>query len=136
MPHQHPFRQRVRVLAGTGTYTDVRFGPVEPGRFYHIGRFAAEDETSQPTGDIRIFVDGHGYSHLLLEQDAPAVATLYWENEPTFLLEGESLVARFTGPTANDVLQLYLEGWWVELDNPGHLGRRPITEEMAEEVMG
>ena len=135
MGPRHYFRDRRTKLAGTGSYTDVVFGPVQPGRRYHIGRFAVEAETTAPTGDIRVFADGHGYPHYLLEQDLPAVDTLYWENEPTFLTEGESLTARFTGAAANDVLQLYVEGWWVELDNPGHLGRRPITEEMAEEAL-
>jgi len=111
---RHYFRQRVTKLAGSGAYTDVVFGPVLHDRFYQITRFAVEDETTAPSTDIRVFVDGHGFNHYLLEQDSPAAATLYWESDPTFLTQGESLVARFTGPTLNDVLQLYVEGWWVE----------------------
>ena len=93
-------------------FDDVSFGPVEPERVYHVSRFAVEDEDSTPTGDIRVSVDGHGYRHFLTEQDIPAAATLYWENEPTHLSEGESLTVRFTGATNNDSLQLYLEGFW------------------------
>lgn len=117
MPHANFFRQRVTKAAGSGAYTDVAFGPAQPGRRYTITRLAVEDETSAPSTDIRVFVDGHGYPHYILEQNSPAAATLYWENEPTLLFEGESLVARFTGATLNDVLQLYVEGWWEELES-------------------
>ena len=114
MPGQHPFRQRVQKAAAGGTFDEVRFGPILENRLYVIWRVAVEDETSAPTGDIRAYVDGHGYTHWELEQESPAAATLYWENDRFYLAQGESLVARFTGATAGDVLSLYVEGWWME----------------------
>lgn len=118
----HPFRERVTALAGSGAFTDVEFGPLLEKRLYVIRRHAVEDETNAPSTDIRTFVKGHGYNHYELEQNSPGAATLYWENEPIILTQGESLVARFTGATANDVLQLYVEGWWFEPDTwPGPL---------------
>ena len=115
MPHRNHFRERRTKLAGTGAYTDVEFGPILEDRLYIIRRFAVEDETSAPATDIRVFVSGHGYNHLLNEQNSPAAATLYWDVDKTYLRQGESLVARFTGPTASDVLQLYVEGVWMEI---------------------
>lgn len=109
------FRGRRSLVAVTATYNEVVYGPILENRRYHITRFGVEDETSAPTGDIRVCVKGHGYNHWLSEQDSPAAATLYWDTDGTFLTMGESLVARFTGAQASDVLQLYLEGWWEEL---------------------
>ena len=68
----------------------------------------------EPSGDLSVYVKGHGYAHWLMSQESPAAGQLYWERWPTFLFRGESLVARFIGATAGDVLNLYLEGWyWV-----------------------
>ena len=116
MPHRSWFRQRVSKASGGGTYDDVTFGPVDPGQRYAIERLAVEDETTAPTGDIRVYVDGHGYLHWELEQDSPAAATLYWlkGERPLRLHEGESLVARFTGATSGDKLHMYLEGYLEE----------------------
>lgn len=114
MPHRNYFRAQRQAVAVGGTYDEVKFGPILEDRHYHITRFAAEDETSAPSGDIRVYVDGHGDQNWLTEQDSPAAATLYWDTDETFLTQGESLVARFTGATAGDRLALYVEGWWVE----------------------
>ena len=100
MPHRHWFRQRIVAAAGSTGTDDLTFGPVQHDRHYHLTRFAVEDETSAPSTDIRVFVTGHGYNHLLLEQNSPAAATLYWDDQGTFLSQGESLVSRFVGATA------------------------------------
>jgi len=110
----HPFRTRRTKKAVGGTYDEVEFGPILEDRLYHITRYAVEDETSEPTGDIRCYVKGHGHNHWLVEEDSPTATTLYWDPFPTSLVMGESLVARITGATANDVLNLYVEGWWQE----------------------
>lgn len=97
---------------GPGDNDEVKFGPIEHDRLYVITRFAVEDETSAPSGDIRCYVEGHGYEHWLNEENSPAAGVLYWDTDGTFLVMGEFLVARFTGATANDVLELYVEGYW------------------------
>lgn len=119
MSHRNWFRTRRSKESAGGSYDDVSFGPVEPGRHYTIQRYAVEDENSALTGDIRVFVAGHGYNHYLVEKDTPAAAELVWENEPTHLFEGETLTARFTGATSGDDLHLYLEGWWEEVGEGG-----------------
>ena len=134
-PHRNYFRLRRTLSAVGGTFDDVEFGPILEGRFYHITRLAVEDETSAPSTDIRCYVGGHGYQHWLNEQNSPAAGVLYWDTDGTFLTMLESLVARFTGATASDVLKLYVEGWWVQLDNPRHVGavrEPPSDDEEAE----
>ena len=108
------FRDRRSLVAVGGVYDEVEYRPLVDGAIYHIMRFAVEDEDNTLTGDLRVYVKGHGYEHWLMSQETAAAGQLYWERWPTFLFRGESLVARFTGATANDVLNLYLEGWyWV-----------------------
>jgi len=121
MPHRHHFRERRRAAAAGGTYDEVEFGPILEDRLYALRRVAAEDETTTLTGALRLYVKGHGYEHWLAEQKSPQLGTLYWLPKVTYLRMGESLVARFTGATASDVLQLYLEGVWWEITDWGQM---------------
>lgn len=108
------FRARRVLVATGGTFDELEFAPTPDAEIYHIMRFAVEDETSSPSGDIRVYVKGHGYEHWIMDQESPSAGVLYWERWPTFLFSGESLVARFNGATASDRLVMYLEGWyWV-----------------------
>ena len=106
------FRWRGVKVAAAGT-NEIAFPRVEPKRQYHIARVAVENETTAST-DVRILVRGHGWDHYEMEQDSPAAATLYWDSDPIELSEGEDLVAKWTGATANDRLVFYVSGWWVE----------------------
>lgn len=119
MGSRHYFRVRRTLVAVGGTYDDVEFGPILEDRLYHIARFGVEDETTAPSTDVRCYVKGHGYEHWLNEENSPAAGVLYWDVDGTFLVMGESLVARFTGADPADVLELYVEGWWEELGGPG-----------------
>ena len=132
MGERHPFRDEQTKIALGGIYDEVEFGPIRRECYYHISRFAAEDETSAPSTDIRCYVKGHGYEHWLNEENSPAAGVLYWDPDGTFLTMGESLVARFTGATAADRLRLFVEGWWEELGGPRGRGRLEGAEEAGE----
>ncbi len=118
MPHRNYFRDRRFLVAVGGTYDDVEYAPPPEVGICHVTRLGVEDETNAPSTDIRVYVKGHGYEHWLMEENSPAAGVLYWDAEETFLMTGEALVARFTGATASDVLRLYVEGWWEELEEP------------------
>lgn len=106
------FRWRGVKVAAAAT-EEIAFPRVEPGRHYHITRVAVENETSTST-DVRILVRGHGWDHYIEEKDTLAADTLYRENEPFHLSEGEDLVAKFTGVSVNDDLRFYVEGYWLD----------------------
>jgi len=106
------FRRRVIARASGGTYDEVRFGPIPSGRVYIVSRFATKDQNNAPSGKLEVYVDGHGYEHGIVEEASPGANELWWENEPIRLAEGEVLVARYTGATANDRLHLFVEGIW------------------------
>ena len=113
MPREHRFRARVRTHAA-GTSDDVDFGAITQPRHYTITHLAVRDATTTPTGAITILVKGHGEDHLIDEVPAPAVGRLYVFADEIMLEEGETLTARVAGATADDVLEMWLEGRWWE----------------------
>lgn len=115
---RHYFRDRRSLVAVGGTYDEVTYTPPPEVGPCHVTRLAVEDETNAPSTDIRVYVKSHGYEHWLLEENTPAAGVLYWDDEGTFLMTEEELVARFTGATAADVLRLYVEGWWEDPEEP------------------
>jgi len=105
------FRGRRVAAAAGGTYDEVVYDPLLEAQFLQLTTVAVEDETNAPSGHIRVYVRGHGYEHWILDEASPSADTLYWARWPTYLVEGEQLVARFYGATASDRLVLYFEGW-------------------------
>lgn len=106
------FRRRSNAKATGGTYDEVSFGPIPSCRVYRVTRFATKDIDNAPTGKLEVYVDGHGYEHLVVEEATPSANELWWENQAIELNEGESLVARYYGATVNDRLRLFVEGQW------------------------
>lgn len=104
-----PFRERVAQDAA-GSSDTLKFAPPPDGMIRRIQRVAFEDETTTPTGRLRIGVQGHGYTHWLDEVPAPAVGRLYVFGETFDLFPLEQLVAIVVGATAGDDLRLYVSG--------------------------
>ena len=93
---------------------DVTFGPVEAGRAYHLLLATAEDETSAPT-DVRAIIDAGGVEYVVGETNTPGSATLVKFDDDFHLSEGDKLILRVSGATANDRLSAYLFGYWYEV---------------------
>lgn len=81
-------------------------------RIYHITRVVLENETSIATGDYRIVTNLRGRIKPYRQFQAPAPNVLFVETEEILLLPNEVLEARFTGTTAGDLLNMYIQGWW------------------------
>lgn len=107
---KHPFDLTLEKVAATGT-NDVESDPVRTGRLYCVQRVGLENETSATT-DVRLMKAGVGGEFLLEEEDTLSAATLYWTTDSFYLTEGQYLIARFTGCTANDRLKVYITGWF------------------------
>ncbi len=106
---KQPFDDVLTLVASDGS-NDIATKQVPPGELWCVQRVAVENETTAYT-DLRLLKAGRAAEFLLVEEDNPEVATLYWIDTPVYLMEGQYLVARLSGCTANDVLKMYLTGW-------------------------
>lgn len=116
------FRERV-TKAAAGTSDTLLFRPRPIGETYRVTRVAVEDETTTPTGRLRIGVQGHGYTHWLDEVPAPAVGRLYTFTDPIELTGDEQLAAVIVGATASDQLEMYVSGHAYHPDELAFLER-------------
>lgn len=117
---KHPFHLTLSGKATAGS-NDVAMEQVEDGRLYAVQRTSFENETTAFT-DARVLVGGVGGEHVVAEQNSPEAATVYSLDDDIFVTEGQYVLVRFTGCTLNDVLKVYLSGWWQqarELDGTG-----------------
>ena len=112
MAQKHPFHLVLSVKAAAGS-NDLKQDEVPDGQLYCVQRVAVENETTAYT-DLRILATGGAKEFLLVEEDSPQAATLYWTTDPVYLREGQYIVCRLSGCTANDVLKAYLTGWWQD----------------------
>lgn len=106
-----PFDIRQR-LAASADPEDLVLGPIEAGRRYVVQWVSVEDETTNFTS-FRILKTTPGHEHFYMEELSPIAGRLYWNDTPIFLQELETLIVRFTGATANDVINAYFSGWYT-----------------------
>jgi hypothetical protein len=118
MGKKHSFRDAL-YLKAAGDTTDVLEYPqrrlVLPRYRYHITRVSFEDATTALT-EVQVNVKRGGVTFYVMEQVAPAAGRLYWTTEEIVLTEGERLSVYFSGATADDLLWVYLEGYYLEVD--------------------
>lgn len=112
MAQKHPFHLVLSKKASAGS-NDLAQEEIPDGRLYCIQRVAVENKTSAYT-DLRVLIGGGADEFLLEEQDSPQAATVYWLDKAVYLREGQYLVCRLSGCTANDVLKAYATGWWQD----------------------
>lgn len=104
------FRHRRNGVAAGNAFEEVEYVPQLQEYFLQITRVCVEAEGSNPD-KVRLYVKGHGYPHWVGEEAEPSHSILYWLEWPTYLTEGESLVARFYGMDAGNKLHMLVEGW-------------------------
>ena len=110
---KRPFHLILSAKAAAGS-NDLAQEQIPDGRLYCIQRVAVENKTTSYT-DLRILIGGGGGEFLLEEHDSPQAATLYWMTDPIYLREGQYLVCRLSGCTADNVLKAYITGWWQDV---------------------
>jgi len=116
---KYPLRIRVAKESTGATDEYLQTEKVEPERIWCIQTLAFENETSV-TAEVRVYIEGHGYPHYILQQENPPAADLYWFTDDFLLVEGERLVCRFTGTTSGDLLRMYLTGYWMFSEKGGY----------------
>jgi len=104
------FRHRINGIAAGNAYDELVYRHHLEQYFLQITRISLEEESNAPDS-MRLYVKGHGYEHWVGEEKSPSAGTLYWIDWPTYLVEGETLVARFYNTTAGNKLHMLIEGW-------------------------
>ena len=104
-----PFDLRLTKVAATGD-NDLETDVVERGWLMNVQRVEIENKTSNYTS-IRILKRSAGAEFTIAFQDTVLAETPDWYDEPIWLTEGQSLVVRMAGCTANDALEVCLSGY-------------------------
>ncbi len=104
-------RKPIRLVSDGSATEYIDDDRVKPGYEHIITRIAIENETSGFTR-LRIGTwDGANYQ-LAEEQKNPAAATLYWTTYPIYISEGENLRIELKGATLNDIIMVYVDGFF------------------------
>lgn len=112
MPQQlKDYKDRKVGVGVTGADVLVKGDYVKIGKRYCFQRVTFEDKTSAFTS-LRVYVEGHGYEHTIAHKTGPQAATPEVLKDPIYLIPHERLVAKFTGTTTGDVLEMCITGYW------------------------
>lgn len=75
-----------------------------------VAHISVENETTAYTRLVIGIASGHSF-HQLVEEDAPAADDIYWHDRPFYVPEGWKVRARLMGITADDVIQVHINGF-------------------------
>ena len=108
----HGIRRRPIRFISAGVATEyVNDEPVKPGCIHILTRVAIENLTHAFT-QFRVGIFDGANFHLSEEQKSPAIATLYWTADPIYLSESENLRIELKGCILNDVIMVYVDGFF------------------------
>lgn len=118
MARKRSFRLHMKKVAA-GDATDKLYYPqreyVPSATRHHITLLTFEDETSTPT-EVQISAGPPGAIERLGEQVSPQAGRSYWWPHEIVLTSGEQLEVYFSGATASDILHLWVQGYWIEVE--------------------
>lgn len=113
-PPEQMIRKRLYHVATGATYEDIDDEPVKPGYLHIITRMAVENATNAMTQFRTGVFDGTNFQRLH-EQKPTVAGVLYPITVPIYLAEGEILRTRCRGQLANDVISVYVDGFFKKL---------------------
>ena len=132
MPHTDILRIRIPFESAGGAVEDIDTDPVPRGEVWRINFFSAENLTTAST-EFRVGIARGRVFSPLVEQDSPAAATLFWQNDVHRLGEGEQLRLRVTGATDGDLIEFHVNG--LRLHHSDHLAPRVEEPEPVEAAL-
>jgi len=117
MAIKNALRLRARQLFASAALQTLYSDYVEQGKIYCVQQVAWEIDLATSGGNtrVRLYIDGHGYKHLIEEQDAPTASELYTYNDPIWLIPGERLAIDIDQAQASTTAEMCLTGYWTEL---------------------
>jgi len=113
---EYPLRYRLIKTADDDADFDLVSDRVPSKRKWRVEHLACRF-TDSTTGAIQVLVGGNGDEYMIVEQRSPSSDTLYWQDQPFEIGEGDWLIARFIETKEDNVLVFYFKG--VELRRVG-----------------
>lgn len=107
-------RERYTKVSTGAAYDDIKSDAPDPGEVWCVQNLSVENLTTNYT-ELRLFIEGRGYNHHIEEQDNPLAAHLFTHDRDVYIHEHEKLVARLTGCTSADKLEMHLSGYIQEV---------------------
>lgn len=88
---------------------------VERSKIFCCQQIAWEIDTALSGGNTRarLYIEGHGYKHVLEEQDAPVAGVLYTYDNDLWLTPGEALCLDLDQAQASTIAHMYITGYWT-----------------------
>jgi hypothetical protein len=116
------FRKSFTLIA-TGSSIQNIFDTMVKPTFVHVYTNISIENLSSSYTELRVGVCSCGDFHNYLEHDDPQANFLYWVGREILIHEHERLQLQLTGLSTNDVIKLFLQGYFIEEINAGN--RRP-----------
>lgn len=110
MPSYKDWKDRIEEKSDNETSFRLETDPVSRGERWCAQRIAIKNETHDST-DLTVAVRRVGYDHVIDWQETPTASEWYISRDPIYLLEGEKLVAIFTGTTTDDKCKMHITGY-------------------------
>jgi len=107
---KYPFREYDEKISAAAATDELVFPPIKPGWVRSVRRYSLKNSTTT-VAKVEILVRKIGYDHPVEEETAPVLGQLYFGVDEIFLTEGETLVFKWTGCAAADVLNAYISGY-------------------------
>lgn len=114
MARKDALRLRAKEVFSSAALQTLKTEPVEPGKIYYLEQIAWEIDKATAGGNTRcrLYIDGHGYKHNLVEQDGPSADALYTYTEKPYLYPGERLALDIDQAQADTTAELCATGYW------------------------
>lgn len=123
------FRKSFTLLA-TGSSTQNIWDSMVKPSFVHVYTNISIENITNSYTELRVGVCACGEFHNYLEHDDPQANFLYWVGREIRAHEHERLQLQLIGLSTNDVIKLFLQGYYIEEINAGN--RRPSNSRSSD----
>lgn len=113
------FRKSLTLIASAASTQNIYDVAVKPSFVHVYTNISIENLTNSYT-ELRVGVCSCGEFHNYLEHDDPQANFLYWMGREIRIHEHERLQLQLVGLNADDVVKLYLQGYFIEEINAGN----------------
>lgn len=114
MSKKMAMRDRQEKYFSSAGLVTLKADQVPPGRSHCIQHVSWEISKALGGGNLRarLYIEGHGYKHLLREQNTPQANISYTFRKDIWLMPGEELALDLDQVAAATTAKMHLTGYW------------------------